>query len=152
VQDKGQLNPGDQIQLGGVLTARAGPPSASQTIEEGAPRKGPCALCALLERERESAPRTFNFDNDPIFQGTHRWPDSLGRVIRLCLSLDVVPVFVPSAEMGFQAMIESYNGWWQTRVWTRFHHPDLDALQQRSGKLPRPVVMKHFPCCRRHGG
>jgi hypothetical protein len=36
--------------------------------------------------------------------------------------------------MGFQAMIESYNGWWQARVWTRFQHKDLDALQQRSGR------------------
>ena len=29
-------------------------------------------------------------------------------------------------------MIESYNGWWQTRVWSRFPHPDLEQLQLRS--------------------
>ena len=56
-------------------------------------------------------PRYAQFDNAMIFQGTHRYPDALGRVIRLCLSLGVVPVFVPPREMGFQAMIESYNGW-----------------------------------------
>ena len=72
------------------------------------------------------------FDNDPIFQGTHRGPDAVGRVIRLCLSRSVVPVFVPPAERGFQAMSESYNGWWQGRVWSRFQHPDLDALHKRS--------------------
>lgn len=77
-------------------------------------------------------PRYAQFDNAMIFQGTHRYPDALGRVIRLCLSLDVVPVFVPPREMGFQAMIESYNGWWQTRVWARFRHPDLEHLQDRS--------------------
>jgi putative transposase len=87
-------------------------------------------------------PSYAQFDNDPIFQGTHRWPDALGRVVRLCLSLGVAPVFVPPAEMGFQAMIESYNGWWQSRVWSRFAHPDLVGLQQRSHR--------HVQALRRH--
>jgi putative transposase len=77
-------------------------------------------------------PGYAQFDNDMIFQGTHRYPDALGRIIRLCLSLGVVPVFVPPRETGFQAMIESYNGWWQARVWSRFQHTDLEGLQGRS--------------------
>ena len=77
-------------------------------------------------------PGYAQFDNDMIFHGTPRYPDALGRVVRLCLSLEVVPVFVPPRETGFQAMIESYNGWWQTRVWSRFQHPDLEQLQGRS--------------------
>jgi hypothetical protein len=87
-------------------------------------------------------PSDAQFDNDPIVRGTHRWPDAWGRVIRLCLSLGVTPVFVPHAEMGFQAMIESYNGWWQARVWSRFVHPDLGGLQQRSHR--------HVQAPRRH--
>ena len=79
-------------------------------------------------------PGYAQFDNDMIFQGTHRYPDALGRVIRLCLSLGVVPVFVPPREMGFQGMIEGYNGWWQARVWSRFQHPDLGHLQERSAR------------------
>ena len=74
-----------------------------------------------------------------IFQGTHRYADALGRVIRLCLSLAVVPVFVPPREMGFQAMIESYNGWWQARVWSRFQHANLGDLQQRSSRHVRAL-------------
>jgi hypothetical protein len=77
-------------------------------------------------------PGYAQFDNDMIFHGTPRYPDALGRVVRLCLSLGVVPVFVPPRETGFQAMIESYNGWWQTRVWTRFQHQDLKQLQGHS--------------------
>jgi hypothetical protein len=100
-------------------------------------------LQALVGHWREvGLPRYAQFDNDPIFQGTHRWPDALGRVIRLCLSLAVVPVFVPPAEMGFQATVESYNGWWQRRVWSRFTHPDLDGLQQRS--------LRHVQALRQH--
>jgi hypothetical protein len=79
-------------------------------------------------------PGYAQFDNDMIFQGTHRYPDALGRIIRLCLSLGVVPVFVPPRETGFQAMIESYNGWWQARVWSRFQHADLGTLQERSDR------------------
>jgi transposase-like protein len=79
-------------------------------------------------------PGFAQFDNDMIFHGTHRYPDALGRVIRVCLSLSVVPVFVPPRETGFQAMIESYNGWWQAKVWSRFPHADLGDLQGRSAK------------------
>ena len=74
-------------------------------------------VVSLVEHWRDvGLPGYAQFDNDMTFQGTHRYPDALGRVIRLCLSLDVVPVFVPPRETGFQAMIESYNGWWQVRV------------------------------------
>ena len=72
------------------------------------------------------------FDDDMTFQGTHRYPDALGRVVRACLRLGVVPVFVPPRETGFQAMIESYNGWWQTKVWSRFQHANLTDLQGHS--------------------
>jgi putative transposase len=77
-------------------------------------------------------PGYAQFDNDMIFHGTHRYPDALGRVLRLCLSLGVVPVLVPPRETGFQAMIESYNGWWQAKVWSRFQHQDLEDLQGHS--------------------
>jgi hypothetical protein len=77
-------------------------------------------------------PGYAQFDNDMIFHGTHRYPDALGRVIRLCLSLGVVPVLVPPRETGFQAMIESYNGWWQAKVWSRFQHHNLEDLQGHS--------------------
>jgi hypothetical protein len=79
-------------------------------------------------------PGSAQFDNDMIFHGTHRYPDALGRVVRVCLSLGVVPVFVPPRETGFQAMIESYNGWWQAKVWSRFQHADLGDLQGHSEK------------------
>jgi hypothetical protein len=75
-------------------------------------------------------PGYAQFDNDMIFHGSHRYPDALGRVLRLW----VVPVLVPPRETGFQAMIESYNGWWQAKVWSRFQHADLEDLQGHSQK------------------
>lgn len=88
---------------------------------------------ALLGHWREvGLPSYAQFDNDTRFQGPRMYPDSFGRVIRLCLSLDVTPVFVPPCETGFQAAIEAFNGRWQEKVWRRFRHPSLSALQQRS--------------------
>jgi len=73
-------------------------------------------------------PGYAQFDNDTLFQGPHQYPDTFGRVTRLCLQLGVTPVFVPPQETGFQAAIESYNGRWQGRVWSRFQHRDLADL------------------------
>jgi hypothetical protein len=78
-------------------------------------------------------PNYAQFDNSTIFQGP-RWPDSLGRISRLCLSLDVIPVFVPPQETGFQASIESYNGRWQRGVFQRFYFENLWEMQQQSAK------------------
>ena len=74
-------------------------------------------------------PEYAQFDNDTIFCGARQFPDSFGRVIRLCLQLEVIPVFAPPHETGFQAVIESFNGRWQQRVWQRFVHDDHDAIQ-----------------------
>lgn len=77
-------------------------------------------------------PGYVQFDNDTRFQGAHHHKDSFSRVMRLCLSLKVVPVFAPVYEHGFQAQVESYNGLWQAKVWSRFHHNDIPQLQHRS--------------------
>ena len=87
----------------------------------------------LVEHWRRfGLPAYCQFDNGTVFQGAHQWPDSFGRVTRLCLSLGVTPVFAPPRETGFQAAIEGYNGRWQSKVWRRFAHPDRDALRWRS--------------------
>jgi hypothetical protein len=114
------------VSLHGGLTASwpvASPVTSEQTV------------VSLVEHWRAvGLPDYAQFDNDMIFHGTHRYPDALGRVIRLCLSLEVVPVLVPPRETGFQAMIESYNGWWQSKVWSRFEHRSLADLQSHSQK------------------
>lgn len=105
-----------------------------------APVTAELTVQSLVAHWREvGLPGYAQFDNDMIFHGTHRYPDALGRVLRLCLSLGVVPVLVPPRETGFQAMIEGYNGWWQTKVWSRFQHTDLKDLQRHSEKYVAAV-------------
>jgi transposase len=87
-------------------------------------------------------PDYAQFDNSTIFQGS-RMADSLGRVSRFCLSLGVIPVFVPPHETGFQASIESYNGRWQKGVWQRFHFANLRAVQLQSEKYVQATRAKN---------
>ena len=90
---------------------------------------------ALAEHWRAAGlPGYAQFDNDPLFEGPQIHPDTIGRVARACLSLGVVPVFVPPRETGFQAAIEGFNGLWQAKVWARFQHPSLEALQAQSAR------------------
>ena len=90
---------------------------------------------ALVEHWRSAGlPAYAQFDNDNRFHGPRQYADTIGRVIRLCLSLGVTPVFAPPNETGFQAAIESYNGRWQAKVWSRFKHTSIRGLSQRSAK------------------
>jgi hypothetical protein len=79
-------------------------------------------------------PDYAQFDNDTRFQGAHQHRDVISRVMRLCLQLDVIPVFAPPREHGFQNRVENFNGRWQSKVWARFHHDSLAALQHRSAR------------------
>jgi hypothetical protein len=90
-------------------------------------------------------PAYAQFDNDTIFQGAHQHRDSISRVMRLCLSLGVVPVFAPAREPGFQAAIESFNGRWQAKVWARFHHDSLPILRERSARYIAALRQRRAP-------
>jgi hypothetical protein len=90
--------------------------------------------CILQHWKECGLPRYAQFDNDTCFQGAHQHRDVISRVMRLCLSLQVVPVFVPPREPGFQALIENYNGWWQAKVWARFAHANLQDVRERSAR------------------
>jgi hypothetical protein len=131
IKDGPQVEVLNGVSLHGGLVVSwpiASPVTATMTVQ------------SLVAHWREvGLPGYAQFDNDMIFHGTHRYPDALGRVLRLCLSLAIVPVLVPPREMGFQAMIESYNGWWQAKVWSRFQQHHLEDLQGHSQKYVAAV-------------
>lgn len=92
-------------------------PTAKATVE------------ALTDRwRRDGLPTYAQFDNANLFQGAHQFADTVGRVSRLCLSLNVIPVFAPPREHGFQNAIEGFNALWQSKVWQRHHCPNLASL------------------------
>lgn len=94
-------------------------------------------LCERLEAHwrQHGCPAYAQFDNDSRFQGTHTHPDVLGQVIRVCLSLEVTPIFAPPREHGPQNLNESFNHLWQQKVWQRFHHASAAAFQTTSDRF-----------------
>lgn len=135
----------DQFDVVSGLVIKGGPEVevlTAMSLHGGVPGAWPhTAITAAVVRDALVAhwramgvPCYAQFDNDTRFQGPHQHPDVLGSVMRLCLSLQVVPVFAPVQETGFQAAIESFNGRWQAKVWTRFQHESLAALQGQSAK------------------
>jgi len=90
----------------------------------------------LIEHWREHGlPAYAKFDNDTVFQGPHQWPDTFGRVTRLCLALGVIPIFAPPLTRGFQADIEAFNRRWQDAVWRRFTFRYLNGVQDQSTRF-----------------
>lgn len=89
--------------------------------------------CLLARWQQDGLPAYAQFDNDTVFQGAHQFPDTVGRVSRLCLALGVIPVFVPPLEHGMQNTIEGFNALWQAKVWQRHHVGSAEELQARSG-------------------
>ena len=125
------------ISLHGGLVA-SWPMAASVTAK--------AAVEALIEHWRAvGLPGYAQFDNDTIFQGPHQHTDVVGRVMRLCLSLGVVPVFVPPREPGFQAAIERLQrplagqglGPVRARVAGRAARPARAGTWPRPGRGPR---------------
>jgi hypothetical protein len=94
---------------------------------------------------RWGLPGFAQFDNDTAFQGPHQHRDVISSVMRLCLSLGIIAVFVPPRETGFQAAIEAFNGRWQARVWARFHHETLGDLVVRSDKYVAAYGQRTLP-------
>jgi hypothetical protein len=132
--------------LGGLSVAWPGPPVTARLVVD-----------RLTEHWRHvGRPAFAQFDNDTCFQGAHQHRDCVSRVMRLCLSLDIVPVFTPVQEPSFQAAVENFNGLWQEKVWRRFHftgygdlaaqsHAYVLARRQRAAARIDAVARRPFP-------
>jgi len=123
------LQGGPEVEVLTGLALHAGLPDAWPTTGVTAARvvmalRAPWRACGV--------PAFAQFDNDTCFQGPHQFPDIIGQVARLCLQAACTPVFVPVKDPSFQAALENFNGRWQVKVWHRFHHASLQALQARS--------------------
>ena len=123
-----------------VLTTRSLHGGLAGAWATGASLSASVAVSCMVRHWRtHGLPAYVQFDNDTRFQGPHQHRHVLSRVMRLCLSLGVIPVFVPPYETGFQGMIENFNGRWQQKVWNRFHHRDLAELRRHSGGFVRAL-------------
>jgi hypothetical protein len=83
---------------------------------------------ALVEHWRALGLPTFaQFDNDTRFQGPHQYPDTIGTVIRLCLSLGSFPCsrcptkwgYKPASKVSMVAGRPKSGPAFSTRLWRR---------------------------------
>ena len=97
------------------------------------PKSTKGTIPCLLERwQRDGLPTYAQFDNDNVFQGAHHFANAVGAISRLCLQLEVIPVFAPPLEHGMQNTIESFNALWQAKVWQCYRVANVNELQMRS--------------------
>jgi hypothetical protein len=88
-------------------------------------------VLALMEHwKRFGLPKYAQFDNDMVFQGPRK-ENAIGKVIRLCLSLKVIPVFATPYEQGFQGKIERFNKEIQEKFWRRKRFRNIKEVGKR---------------------
>jgi putative transposase len=89
------------------------------------------SACKKLIRfwKRVGIPDFLQMDNDLAFWGSLKVPGAVGRVIRLCLSLNVTPVFIPRGEPWRNGIIERFNGTMQSSL-LKIKYSNLEELQR----------------------
>lgn len=76
-----------------------------------------CVAQALVDFWKEfGMPDALQMDNELSFRGSNRHPRSLGLVLRLTLSLGIVPVFIPIKEPWRNGIVERYNQTYERHV------------------------------------
>ncbi len=75
-------------------------------------------------------PKYSQFDNQQVFSGSERRPRWFSKVIRLCLSLDIEPVFIPFREPWRMGEIEHFNDVWDKRFFRTRHFENFHQLQE----------------------
>jgi transposase InsO family protein len=75
-------------------------------------------------------PEMVQFDNGREFCGFGYPARHLSRVIRLCLRLEVEPVFIPPAKPQRNGSVENFNGWFQPVLLKRTYRRPGDLRRQ----------------------
>jgi putative transposase len=75
-------------------------------------------------------PEMVQFDNGREFCGFGRPARSLSRVIRLCLRLEIEPVFIPPGKPQRNGSVENFNGWFQPLLLKRSYRRPGDLRRQ----------------------
>lgn len=97
------------------------------------------SLCRhLVETWRNlGVPKVSQLDNEMAAAGGGRYKYSMSQVIRLHLLFGIHLVFIPQAEPGRNASVESFNALWQERVLRRHNCPTLATLKRTSERFLR---------------
>lgn len=93
--------------------------------------------------QRRGLPDVLQMDNAMTFQGSARYPRSFSKVVKVCLDLDVEPLFVPPAEPWRNGFIENFNGLVTRLLLDREQFDDVDDLKAGAHRLEQAVNTSH---------
>lgn len=80
-------------------------------------------------------PQYCQFDNQQVFSGSERRPRWFRKIIKLCLSLDIEPVFIPFREPWRMAEIEHFNNLWDKSFFRAQHFENYQHLQEEEKRF-----------------
>ncbi len=101
------------------------------------PNKGAvCVAQSLVDYWKEfGLSDALQMDNELSFRGSNRHPRSLGIVLRLALSLHVVPIFIPVKEPWRNGIVERYNQTYERHVLKSVYCQNLEELYVASDEF-----------------
>lgn len=81
-----------------------------------------------------SMPDYLQMDNELSFRGSNRYPRSFGPLIRLALSENITPIFIPPGEPWRNGVIEKFNDnvqkyFLNTQTFSNFEHLKEHAIE-----------------------
>ena len=80
-------------------------------------------------------PQYCQFDNQHVFLGCERRPRWFSKIIKLCLSLGIEPIFIPLREPWRMGEIERFNDVWDKRFFRIQLFTDFNHLQQEEARF-----------------
>lgn len=93
--------------------------------------------------QRCGLPKILQLDNSLEFRGSNRYPRAFGLIVKLCLDLDIEPLFVPPREPWRNGFIENFNGQAARLLLNRERFADFAQLQTGVARLEQAVNATH---------
>lgn len=103
-------------------------------------------VCNSLIRFWKTAglPDYLQMDNDLSFWGSLNKPNALGKVIRLCLLHNVVPVFIPIREPWRNGVIEHFNNKMQNAVLNSDRFENIEQVRKAADHFCQIHNQHHY--------
>jgi len=76
-------------------------------------------------------PKLLQFDNELSFLGSNRYPHSFGKVLKLCLSVGIQPIFIPQGEPWRNGVIEHFNRTFESNFYRTEQFKNFKHLQEQ---------------------
>jgi transposase InsO family protein len=108
---------------------------------------GQIARALLSSWQALGLPQYLQLDNELSYRGSNRHPHSFGLVLKLCLRLRVVPVFIPLAEPWRNGEIERFQGVFDRMFFRAQFFPSFDALCQEAPQFEEYHNRHHVYSC-----